>query len=454
MKKTLNYIAFICLVLFSNPAQSQSGINPATATALQNSINVIRTSLQVKGISAAAYIPGQGIWKGVTGVSHDTVAIDTNMLFSIGSVTKTFVAAEIFKLIENGQLALTDSVHSLLPPLTNVNPNITVKQLLGHKSGLADYLNINWQNGMYADLYQVWYQPAPLNSFMPAPLAAPGGAYNYINANYALLGMIIEAKTGDSLHTVLRNNFLSPLGLTNTHMEVFETYPNTIAHNWAGPMASPTMATDESATPHEALWSSVSAAGGYFSDPTDLVKWGYNLYSGNVLNQSSLTEMLTFTNVSSSYFNGYGLGSMRFTGNGRVYWGHAGNYFGYAACMLYYPQDSICVAILINQDCYAANGARPFMNVTITNAAVGLKEAISNEKVYVFPNPTNTQLTISVDLGDHTFQLIDVTGKLVAEDKISDGEYTLNTEQLSEGVYHLRVCSEKENFSTKVVIVH
>ncbi|MCE3225455.1 MAG: D-alanyl-D-alanine carboxypeptidase [Bacteroidetes bacterium] len=454
MKKLITYFACIPVLFFSVSLRSQSGINPGLAQALQNSINSMRTSMQVKGISAAAYIPGQGMWKGVTGVSHDSTLIDTTMLFSIGSITKTFVAAEIFKLIEGGQLSLNDSVYNLLPSIPNVNPNITVKQLLGHKSGLADYLNANWQNGMAANYNAIWYAPQAINAFLPAPLAAPGGSYKYINTNYALLGMIVEAKTGDSLHKVLRNNFLSPLGLNNTHMEVFETYTNTIAHNWSAPNFNPALASDESAVPHNALWSSVSAAGGYMGDPADLAKWGYNLYSGNVINQSSLTQMLTFTGVSSSYFNGYGLGCQRFPGNGRTYWGHAGNYFGYAACMLYYPQDSICVAVLINQDCYGATPAKPLIDLAITQAAVGLKEAIKgNKTMLVFPNPSQSKFTISIEEGKYRIELIDAMGKIVYADNFSGTVYEFNNERFNEGIYQLKIHSDKGSFSEKVIIM-
>ncbi len=453
MKKLLKYLGFTCILLLSRSAYSQNTINPAMAVALQNSLNSIKTSMQVKGVSAAAYIPGQSMWKGVSGVSHDSVMVDTNMLFSIGSITKTFVAAKILKLIEDGYFSLNDSLHALLPPITNVNPNITVKQLLGHKSGLADYLNNNWQNGMNANPNLIWYQPAPLNSFLPAPIGSPGVSYNYINTNYALLGMIIESQTGDSLHKVLRNDFLTPLGLTNTHMEVFETYTNTIAHNWSAPNFNPALATDQSSVPHNALWSSVSAAGGYFSDPADLATWGYNLYSGNVINQSSLSQMLSFTNVSSSYFNGYGLGCQRFPGNGRTYWGHAGNYFGYASCMLYYPQDSICVAVLINQDCYGANVAKPIINAAILNAAVGIKEIIANNKIKVYPNPSDSKFTISLEEGKYNLELIDAMGKIVYRDNFSGSLYELTNENFAEGIYQLKIHSDKKSFSEKIILV-
>jgi D-alanyl-D-alanine carboxypeptidase len=453
MQKLIHHLVCAAFLFSFKSAYSQSGISTVMSAALQNNLDAVKKAINVKGVSAAVYIPGRGMWKGVTGVSHDSVLIDSTTLFSIGSITKTFVAAKILRLIENGELSLNDSLHSLLPPITNVNKNITIRQLLGHKSGLSDYLNANWQAGMNANLNKIWYQPEAIKAFLGFPQGAPGSSFQYINTNYALLGMIIESKTGDSLHKVLRNEFFTPLGLNNTYMEVFEKYQNPIAHNWATPTFNPFTATDESATPHNALWSSTSAAGGLFSDAEDIAKWGYNLYSGKVLNQQSLSEMLDFTSVSSSYFNGYGLGCQRFPGNGRTYWGHAGNYFGYASCMLYYPQDSICVAVLINQDCYGATLAKTVINTALLHVAVALKETVLNDKVIVYPNPSQSHFTVEVKEGTYTLELIDATGKKVYEDTFTGSVYELNSERFTSGIYQLKINSGKRIFSEKVVIV-
>jgi D-alanyl-D-alanine carboxypeptidase len=392
----------------------------------------------------------------VTGYSYGTVPIDSSMLFSIGSITKTFVAAEIFKLVDNQQITLDDSVHSLLPPMTYVNPDITVRQLLGHKSGMADYLNPTWENSMFSNPLRMWYTPEVLDSFLTAPLGPPGSPWNYVNANYVLLGMIIEAQNGDSLHTVLRNDFLTPFSLNKIFMEMFESYPDSIPHNWAAANLNPANATDVSYVPHEALWSSVEAAGGYFAKASDLAKWGYHLYSGNVISNNSLTEMMTFTPVSSSYFNGYGLGSQRFPYLSRIYWGHAGNYFGYAACMLYYPQDSICVAVLINQDCIAANVAKPLMNIIANSLASGIADQQSMNGVSVFPNPANSVLTISLPAESEncTIELFGLAGNLLLQQQATGITATLNTAELSEGIYLLRVSSAGAAFTQKVMVHH
>jgi D-alanyl-D-alanine carboxypeptidase len=445
--KTLRRL--LCPLLFfagTLPAQS---VDPALAAALQSSINTLRATYQVKGISAAAWIPGQGLWQGVTGFSHDTVAIDSTMLFSMGSITKTFVAAEIFKLVDEGQLSLDDSLDALIGPHVYVDSTITVRQLLGHTSGLGDYINSDWEVAMFADPYRVWYFPEALDTFISPPVGPPGSPWNYCNANYALLGMIVEAKRSDSLHHILRNDFLTPLNLGNTYMEVFEPYPNPIPHNWSTPTLNPSLAADSSATPHEALWSSGEADGGYFCSPVDLVEWGHALYS--------LTEMTTFTPVAGGYFNGYGLGSMRFVSNFRTYWGHAGNFYGYAACMLYYPQDSICVALLINQDCIAASPAKSFMNTLINNLATGIDEPAEVAAFSFFPNPAAEQVTITCDAAPgeiSTLVISDITGRVIHSETVSAFPAAISTTGFPAGTYMLTLETGQRSSTQKLVIAH
>ena len=68
--------------------------------------------LDGRGVSAAIIMPGRPMWKGVAGISHDTVRISPDMLFAIGSVTKNFVATLTLKLAEEGKLSLEDSLHT------------------------------------------------------------------------------------------------------------------------------------------------------------------------------------------------------------------------------------------------------------------------------------------------------------------------------------------------------
>ena len=434
---------------------AQSGINPAYSDVMQHTLDSLREQNQVKGMYAAVYIPGAGIWKGVTGVSYGFHDIDTTMLFDIGSTTKTFVASEIMKLIDEGFFGLDDTISNLLPPIENVTPEVTVRQLLQHKSGLGEYLNTDWQNAMNADLTRMWYPPEAIDSFLTAPTGLPGAAWNYRNTNYVLLGMIAEHFRGDSLHNILRNDFLTPLGLHNTYMEMFETYDNELADNWSTPTFNPDLAVNVSGYPHEAMFSSTSFAGGYFCAAPDLATWGYNLYSGHVISDTSLAEMLTFTSTPGGYFNGYGLGCMRYVDGSNTYYGHAGNFFGYAACMIYDPVDSICLALLVNQDCLSPYIGFPLLRAAKENLslATGIKANSAQKKILVYPNPAKEIINIELpSYEEAAIELFDITGKLIYTQQERSDHFQIDAGEFPEGMYVVKINAGEIVFVGRVVV--
>lgn len=448
---------WLLLLLAACPFPMHAQVDPVLAATLQSTINNLQTSNQVKGISAAAYIPGQGIWYGAAGVSHDTVSVDSAMLFAVGSITKTFVAAEILRLVEAGQLSLDDSLYAITAPHANINPSITVRQLLQHRSGIGDFTNITWQTAMFADPGRMWYFPVAMDSFVTAPVFSPGAGWSYCNANYSMLGLILEEQLGDSLHFILRNSLLAPLNLGNTYMEALEPYPNAYAHNWSTPTFNPAFAVDCVSTPHKAMWTSAEAAGGYFSNPIDLVTWGHALYSGAVLAPSSLTAMTTFTPVNSSYFNGYGLGCQRFPYQSRTYWGHGGNYYGYAASMMYYPQDSICVALLINQDCNATLIARVFMHTLVNSLATGMEEHGAAASFTCYPNPADESITIespAAATAPATLILSDLSGRIVHTETVNAMTIQLSTATFPAGAYLLTLQAGNSSSTQRLIISH
>ena len=316
-----------------------------------------------------------------------------------------------------------------------------MRQLLQHKSGLAEYLTLDWQDAMFDDLTRRWYSPEAMDSFLTAPTGSPGGPWSYCNTNYVLLGMIAEKLRSDSLHVILRNDFLSPLQLNDTYMEMFETYENEIADNWSAPNFDPDLAVNGSGYPHEALFTSTSFAGGLFCTAPDLATWGYNLYSGNVLSDSLLAEMLNFTFVG-SYFNGYGLGCMRFSNSGNTYYGHAGNFFGYAASMLYYPQDSICLALLVNQDCISPYIAMPLMKIALDNLflTTGINNPAATQDLRIYPNPSIETLNVQLPwAGEVIVNVFDVCGRQFYSSHQEANHLSIDVSRFPEGMYMLEI---------------
>src|SRR6185295_5138926 len=138
MKKLLLLVAFIIQQSVTGNLKAQS-FNPLLASMLQDTLDTyVASSSNIKGMSAAVYLPGQGIWQGAAALSYTGQPITTDMEFGIASNTKVFVSAAMLILQENNILSLDDSLHTWLPTYPNINPDISIRQLLNHTSGVQD----------------------------------------------------------------------------------------------------------------------------------------------------------------------------------------------------------------------------------------------------------------------------------------------------------------------------
>lgn len=181
---------------------------------------VVQSSMQqsgVPGITIAVaknntmlYVQGYGVTDVTT---HQ--AMQPRVIFEIGSITKQFTAALIMKLQEQGKLHLADSMASYLPEYGFPAP-ITIRMLLTHTSGLADFTDFPqlgpWiQNGVAEATVLIAVSQAPLQF-------QPGTKYSYSNSNFFALGTIIERITGQSYAANLDQQILQPLALQSTYL--------------------------------------------------------------------------------------------------------------------------------------------------------------------------------------------------------------------------------------------
>jgi D-alanyl-D-alanine carboxypeptidase len=138
--------------------------------------------------------------------------------FRVGSITKTFVAAVVFQLVGEKRLALGDTVERWLPGLVAEGDRITVRQLLGHTSGLADFADdVDFVRRTVAEPQRRWTPREVVRvALAEGPVARPGERFAYASTNYVLLGMVVERATGTSLERQLRRRIFAPLGLRDT----------------------------------------------------------------------------------------------------------------------------------------------------------------------------------------------------------------------------------------------
>jgi D-alanyl-D-alanine carboxypeptidase len=137
----------------------------------------------------------------------------------IGSVTKTFVAATVLQLVEEGKVDLDAPARSYLEH-PSLPPGVTVRDLLQHTSGIVGA-------GFGPDLARM-IRDEPTRAVTPLevlgwirgapPLFAPGEGWSYSNTNYIFLGLVVEAVTGEPVAEVLRERIVEPLGLSDTYL--------------------------------------------------------------------------------------------------------------------------------------------------------------------------------------------------------------------------------------------
>ena len=462
--KKLSLFLFLSVIL--SIAGTARSFDSTYSAMLQSKIEALKVSYGLKGISAAAYVPGQGLWLGASGISSETENVNTDMLFSSGSITKNFMAALILQLEEADSLNLDDPIGNWLPVFVNINNAVTIRQLLDHSSGIYSVTdNPAFSAAINSNLNRIWTAEEILNSgLVLTPYFAPGTSWHYSNTNYIIIAYIINKIMHTDISEQLHSRFFTPLNMNESFFEVQDTITLPYAHNWVD-LNGDGILDDASFVPTTAIYSATVGAGGVTSRPENLVKWQRALYSGNILNQTSLNQMLTFRNAVISGANGYGLGTMRYSINGVNCFGHGGNLFGYTAVMIYNPQDSISIAIMMNKDLDGGPVGKSFMITVITNNPVGIRtvSTVVPDKFSLYqnyPNPFNPETIIKFELTSKQHAKLSVTNILGEEINIlyngnlQAGEYSYKWDALNYpgGIYFYKLQTD-EGFVVKKMLL-
>jgi len=306
-----------------------------------------------RGVSATI-IKGNSVWNTAAN-RFSTHAVSTNMHFGIASMTKTYVAALIFKLVEQGELTLDTTMDTLLYTGPNqllesdfqskVPSNITVRDLLDHTSGIADFLTISYTLAVIIDNSRVW-SPYQSLQYMDSPDGY--GDFNYTNSSYIILGMIVEHITGMNIVAAVNNYLLDPLNLNNTFMRGLETIPEPKAVGYEKNLLGFFYKTSTLIGDGTASYTSTYTCGNMVSTAENTANWAkvyYELQNGIF----DLDNMEWNAMKSADGFTvDYGVAIERFSRNGVVLWGHTGSIVGFNGVFVYWPERDISIAILTN----------------------------------------------------------------------------------------------------------
>jgi D-alanyl-D-alanine carboxypeptidase len=267
---------------------------------VQDAANDVESDLlqdQVDAVTEAG-VPGAVLWvkdpnadpilisSGVADIKSKT-PIDVEDAFRIGSVTKPYVAALVLQLADEGELSLEDSVESILPGLLPNGEQITVGDLLGHRSGLFEYESDPRVLKPYlaGDFGYEW-EPEELIAISVdhGSQAKPGTKVVYSNTDYTVLGLIIEEVTGNELGDELAVRILDPLDLDDTS---FAAGTQIVAPHAAGYLAGEGPLQDVTGVSPTHYW----AAGNLVSTASDVARFYGALLGGEVVSDDSLEAM-------------------------------------------------------------------------------------------------------------------------------------------------------------------
>ncbi|MFJ9326962.1 serine hydrolase domain-containing protein [Streptomyces sp. NPDC101230] len=257
-------------------------------------------------------------------------AMDTRGRFRIGSVSKTFSSVVLLQLVQEGRLKLDAPVNTYLEGLLP-DDRITVRHLLTHRSGLADYTDAMFEQtvpGFEAVRDRVFSYQELLDLSLAEPRTTePGAAYAYSNANFVVVGMLIEKLTGRPVADAYQRRIIKPLGLRATAY----VHPDTRIE---GTHVRGYLHPDEAGAPlvdsTEQTVSWAQSAGAVISSTADLNTFTSALMRGRLLAPAMLEAMTTVTPTDATGTRFYGLGLRRYdlSCGTRVY-GHTGTVQGF-----------------------------------------------------------------------------------------------------------------------------
>jgi CubicO group peptidase (beta-lactamase class C family) len=340
-----------CSSLHPDRPVFKKGDVPGAITVLDT---IIRNNLKrqrIPGAAVALVHEGRVIFSRCYGYgdTKKKTAISEDTYFMVGSLTKSFTALAVLKLIEQGKINPHVDIRNYIPNFSIRNPYdgealITVNHLLTHTSGLmVDY---------YVHLTgEKKYSNADLLSHLQKEYLCfkPGSACKYSNIGYRLLGMIIEQVTGERFESYLEKEVFKPLGLNNSS---FDYTVDMALHMSKGHNGD----TETSRVDNED-----KSASGLFSTLKDLTAFLKFLSSratqlSGGINNSKIIDLIiknadpaidTFYDSKNIYSSGWYLNSYQFQGVHTVL-SSSGNINGFSTAMTYLPEERLGIVILTN----------------------------------------------------------------------------------------------------------
>ena len=268
-----------------------------------------------------------------------SIPVDTGTRFSIGSVTKEFVAALTLLLQEDGKLSVHDTLSKWYPRLTRAN-EITLLDLINHVSGYRDYYPLDYVD---REMGKPTTPEHIMTEYAMMPLDFdPGTRWSYSNTGYTILGRVLERVGGKPLGDLLEERIFRPLGMRQT------VYEPTRPERRASGYVSWALGDKEPAQPEGSGW--IGAPGGIWSTASDIARWDLALMRPGFLTPASREVLFGERMLRDGIPTGYAGGLSVSQNGGRTILSHGGATSGFSATNVFIPVDTAAIVLLSNTD--------------------------------------------------------------------------------------------------------
>lgn len=344
------------------------------ATALQASVppdsidDFVASEVPAKGAPGLAYAVLQDgeIYSGARGetLTGSGNAITPDTRFVLGSISKSFTAVAVMQLVEAGEVDLDAGISQYLETFSDSpGGSITIRQLLGQTSGYSTLQGNDTPAAAPQDAGALQRHAKRIAGWTPA--YAPGTRWAYSNANYHVLGALIEAVSGRDYASYIEADILEPAGMADSFVADGETY-DAIARGhtpwFGGSRAVPERPTDRLSAP----------AGGIIATARDTARYLAMMMNGedDILSAASKSQMMRPASDASPF---YGFGWYVDASDGTV--SHSGLTPGVETLAIMVPAERKGVVILLNSGSGMGFGENAALFNGISARALGLEEA-------------------------------------------------------------------------------
>lgn len=347
------------LKLISLP--SSIAITPGEAEATRKACDQwFDSTLLQRNFNGAVLVAKHGsiVYERYSGTGHigGTDTIKDNTPTHIASVSKTFTAMAVLKLVQEGKIKLDDELSIYFPTFNY--PGVTVRCLLNHRSGLPNYLyfmdELGWNKKVYMTNQDVFNYLVNFKSTFKN-IIRPCTHFTYCNTNYALLALLIEKASGMSYPQYIKHNFFDPLQMNNSFVfTLADTSRINPSYDWRGGII-PLNAMD-----------AVYGDKNIFTTPRDLLKWD-RLLSTNLIFKPEIFQQAyaPYSNEKPGIRN-YGLGwRMNIFPDGKKIIYHNGWWHGNNASFIRLIDEDVTIIAMGNRFCRGVYKAKNLIGLFI-----------------------------------------------------------------------------------------